>query len=475
MANLLGSLLGQRHNYRGAPDYFPQLDTVVIKKRLKLEEHGQERGRQNLPFADAKAFDDVEQGVVTLIEMEKQTCLDRVLGHLRTYKDRIAALGFEQKMFEFTNTANTALSDFKARVHQGHDELFQLRRDVVRIEAELESFRQQNRLERMAHYPDSRLLHWGVISFIVLVESILNGIFLARGAELGLLGGVTQALVIALLNVGIGLTAGWFCLPQLVHRAWWRKIAGGLFAIGLVGFALVFNLAVAHYRDALGGPVPDEAMRTAWTSFVHDPLGVADVLSWLLCLLGVAFSITALFDGWKMDDAYPGYGRLARKQQTLNDDYASTKSELLEELEKIRDTAVKKLNQIAEDIQHRKSEYETILGARHKLQASFNQHLAHLQQCGNELLAVYREANRRFRVEEPAPAHFAEAWTLHSPALPAELTDNRVSETMLEQVVADKFEELNRWSGEIRAAYDAAVLEYRKIEQLTPEALNHGA
>jgi hypothetical protein len=474
MANLLGSLFNRRHNYRVGPDYFPQLDTAVTKKRLKLEDRGQERGHQNLPFADAKAFDDIEQGVVTLIESEKQTCLDKVLGHLRTYKDRIAALGFEQKMFEFTNTANTALSDFKARVHQGHDELFQLRRDVVRIEVELESFRQQNRLERMAHYPDSHLLHWGVISFIVLVESILNGIFLARGAELGLLGGVSQALVIAVINVGIGLTVGWFCLPQLVHRAWWRKVVGGLAGLLLVGLALTFNLVVAHYRNALGGPVPDEAMRTAWTSFVHDPLGVADVLSWLLFLLGVAFSIIALVDGWKMDDPYPGYGRLARKQQTLNDDYAATKSELLEELEAIRDEAVKKLNQIADDIQRRKSEYEAIIGARRKLQASFDQHLRHLQQCGNELLAIYREANRRARTAA-VPAYYAEGWILHTPDLPDEITESRVSETTLETTVADKFEELKRWSGEIRAAYDTAVLEYRKIEQLTPEALERGA
>jgi hypothetical protein len=57
MANLLDSLLGQRHNYRVGPDYFPQLDTAVTKKRLKLEDRGQERGRQNLPFADAKVFD----------------------------------------------------------------------------------------------------------------------------------------------------------------------------------------------------------------------------------------------------------------------------------------------------------------------------------------------------------------------------------------------------------------------------------
>ena len=473
MANVLDTFFGKRHNYRVAPDYFPQLDTAVTRKRMKLEERGQERGQQNLPFADARMLDDIEQGVVTQIEIEKQTCLDLVLGHLRTYKDRIAALGFEQKMFEFDMTARTALSDFKARVHQGHDELFQLRRDVGRIEIELERFRQQNRLERMAHYPDAHLWHWGVIAVIVLVESVLNGIFLARGDELGLIGGVTQALVIALINVGIGLMAGWFCLPQLVYRAWWRKIAGGVFAIGLVGFALVFNLAVAHYRDALGGPMPDDAMRTAWTSFVHDPLGVADIQSWLLFILGLAFWIIALLDGWKMDDPYPGYGRLARKQQLLNDDYAATKKDLLEELEGIRDEAVKKLNQIAGDIQRRKSEYEAILGARRKLQASFDQQLRHLQQCGNELLTIYREANRRARTT-PAPEHFATAWVLRPPDLPGDLTDNAVSAATLDTDVADKFEALKRWSGEIGAAYDAAVQEYRKIEQLTPEALERG-
>lgn len=474
MANVLDTFFGKRHSYRVAPNHFPQLDTAAISKRMKLEGRGQERGQQNLPFADARMLDDIEQGVVTQIENEKQICLDQVLGHLRTYKDRIAVLGVEQKMFEFDTIARNALSNFKVEVHKGHDELFQLRRDVGRIETELDRFRQQNRLERMAHYPDAHLWHWGVIAIIVLVESVLNGIFLARGDELGLIGGVTQALVIALINVGIGLMAGGGCLPQLVHRAWWRKIAGGFFAIFLFGLALVFNLAVAHYRDALGGPMPDDAMHSAWTSFVHDPLGVADIQSWLLFMLGLAFSIIALLDGWKMDDPYPGYGRLARKQQLLNDDYAATKKDLLEQLEGIRDEAVNKLNQIATDIQRCKREYESILGARRRLLASLDQHLSHLQQCSNELLTIYREANRRARTA-PAPEYFSTPWVLRPPDLPGDLTDSAVSTTTLGSDVADKFEVLKQWSVEIGAAYDDAVQQYHKIEQLTPEALERGS
>ncbi|HRC59616.1 MAG TPA: hypothetical protein PLD53_01535 [Candidatus Propionivibrio aalborgensis] len=441
---------------------------------MKLEDLGQDRGRQNLPFSDAKLLDDVEQGIITQVENVKQDCMEKLLEHLRTYKDRIAALGFEQKMFEFTNTANNALSDFKAKVHQGHDTLFQLRRDVVRIEIELIAFREKHQLERMAHYPESQLFHWSIITLILVLESILNGSFLARGHELGLIGGVIYALAISFVNVGSGLIAGYLLLPQLVHYAWWRKIAGGLAVIILAPFSISFNLAVAHYRDALGGPLSDDAMHTAWTSFLHNPLGIADIQSWLLFILGLAFFIIALLDGWKMDDPYPRYGRLARKQQTLNDDYAAEKSSLLNELELIRDEAVKKLNQIAEDIQHRKSEYETIIGARHKLTTSFQQHLRHLQQCGNELLAIYREANRRSRTTA-IPSHFSETWTLQSPDLPAEVTEGRVSETTLENTVADKFGELKHWSNEIRSAYDTAVMEYRKIEQLTPEVLENGA
>lgn len=471
MINLLSSLWKQRHNYQIAPDYFPQLDALVIKQRLKLEERGQGRGEKNLPFTDTKIFDDVEQGIVTLIENEQQLSLDKLLGHIHTYIDRIAALGFEQKMFEFTNTAKTALSDFKSRVHQGHDELFQLRRDVMHIETELVAFCQQHQLmERMAHYPDSSLWHWSIIMLILLIESILNGSFLARGHELGLIGGITQALVIAMLNVGIGLMAGRLCLPQINHYIGWRKFLGATTGLLLVMLAFIFNLGVAHYRNALAGTEPDQAIYIAWINFLHNPLKINDILSWLLFLLGIAFFVIALIDGFKMDDPYPGYGHLARKRQILNDDYAATKSALLEELETIRNEVINKLNQIATTIQHRKSEYIAILSARRKLVASFEQHLRHLQQCGNELLAIYREANR-YKRTTPMPIHFAEIWVLPEPKLSLDITQNEVSETMLESSVTDKFKEFKHWSNEISLAYDAAVLEYRKIEQLTPEAL----
>lgn len=476
MANLLNSLLGlgPRHNYREGPDYFPQLDTAVTKKRLKLDERGQERGRQNLPCTDAKALDDVEQNIVTLIQSESQTSLDKVLGHLRTYQDRISMLGFDQKMLEFSHIANNAVSDLKRCVHEGRDYLYQLHRDVGRIENELTTFRDQNRLKRMAHYPDSHVLHWAIIAVIVVVESLINGIFLARGAELGLIGGIGQALVIALINVGIGLSVGQIFLRQCIHRAWWHKLVGGLGTLLLVVLSVAFNLVVAHYRNALGGPIPDEAVRTAWTLFLQAPLGVADVMSWLLFLLGLVFFFIALWDGWKMDDPYPGYGSLARRQQILNDDYAATKSELLGELERVRDTALGKLNQITKDINNYKSEHETILSSQRKLLSSFDEHLRHLQQCGNELLSVYREANRRARTTLE-PAYYTEPWTLDRPNIPTELTEIRVSVTTLETNMSDKFGEFKTWSDEISARYDAAVQEYLKIEQITPEALNRGA
>jgi hypothetical protein len=43
------------------------------------------------------------------------------------------------------------------------------------------------------------------------------------------------------------------------------------------------------------------------------------------------------------------------------------------------------------------------------------QHLDYLEQCGNDLLTTYREANRMAR-NTLSPAHFSQRWQLSRPA-----------------------------------------------------------
>jgi hypothetical protein len=142
----------------------------------------------------------------------------------------------------------------------------------------------------------------GVIAVLVVIEAFLNGQLLARGIETGILGGVTYAFIIAVLNVGVGYSAGRYLFRNVNHLRNHRKAEGFASILLWLAFAFLFNLLVAHYRAALGGSNPGDAERIGLTTFISTPFAIKELSGWLLFLLGCSFSLIAAADGWKMDD-----------------------------------------------------------------------------------------------------------------------------------------------------------------------------
>jgi hypothetical protein len=448
-----------------------ELDIDEMAKRLELVPKGRERGTRNEPPTSSQSLDDVEHKITTTIEAEKKIAHEKLLENLRTYGDRIRSLGFQTRFAQLQAAADNARASFRACVHQGVDLLFELRRDVVRIEAEVEQFKDANGLKRMSHHPRSRTLRWGFICIIILLESILNGVMLARGHELGYFGGIGEAFVISLINVLVGLFAGWKVFTQVAHRRWWRKLVGAAGSLCFFAFAIGANLLVAHYREALGGDAPEQAARLAVSALKADSFAIAEAQSWFLFALGLFFSLAAAMDGFIMDDRYPGYGALARRQEELIAEYVAQKKDLMKELEKVRDEAIQTMEDAARDVEYRRAEYHAIQESRTKLKRAFGQHLDYLEHCANDLLTTYREENRRNRKTEE-PARFSRRWTLSRFADPEFGFEGYAGDAELEREIGQTFAALAERRQEVLKDYNDAIEEYRRIEDLTPEALN---
>ncbi len=470
---IFGRPSGARHDYVVSPGLFMELDLERMKKRLNIKREAAYWGEQEIPPTTAKTFDDVEQRIVTAIEGEIKQSHQQYADHLKTYGDRIQSLDFQTKFTQIVAAADTAASDFKACVSQGTDLLFQQKRDIVLVEDEIEAFRKKHGLRRTAHIPRSKILLFGIVLLLLCVEALLNGNMLATGHELGLFGGVGEALLIAALNVWfLGVILGGASLRLSHHKNIAQKALG---VSGLLSFAvlvLIFNLSVAHYRDALGGDNPEQAAYAALQSLYSTPLGIEDLRSWMLFMVGCMFSCAGAADGLKMDDPYPGYGKLARRQIEIQDEYVEQKQELMADLQDIRDQAIEKMETAASDIAHRRSEYRAIIEAKGKLAGVFKQHLIYLQQCANELLTSYRMTNRQARKTEP-PIHFSQPWETSLPMSPEFEPTGDAGQLELEREIGLTFDELSQKRRKVHSGFDAAVLEYRRIEELTPEALNN--
>lgn len=485
MANFLDSLksiLGYSDEGRNDPfvshvastDFFQQLDIEQMRQRLGLEEEEAQRRNGNSLSTNGHFFDDIEQRIISAIEREKQAAYKTLAQHLSTYRDRLVSINFQAQFTEGLMAAESAFSDFKWKVSIGRDLLFDLRRDVILITDEINRFKKRHLLERIAQYPASMTLVVGVILVLLTAEGVLNGTFLALGHIHGLVGGIGEALVIAMLNIGTGLVTGWKVLPFLTHRRISLKVVSILGCLLYVVWTLGFNLAVAHYRHVLGlvgtgAAQPEQAARLALESLLAHTFDIPDIQAWLLFALGCLFSCIAVGDGWKMDDPYPGYGRRERRRVALQSDYIAQKENLIEELTNTRDAALTKMTSASNEVARRRSEYHAILSSRKRLEEEFRQHLDHLEQTANSLLNTYWRA-RQLRSSEP----LFKSWKMSRPASPDSGSEGYIDDHDLEKEVGRFSENLDEKRQELKAEFEAATASYERIEDLKLEDIENG-
>ena len=407
----LAVFLGQpQHDYKPSARHYLNLNVEKLKKELRLEERGGRHGAREEPPSDAASCDSIEREVLTAVENYYDQAARTYRDNMESYERRLHGQAIDGLVSEIRVAFANAKANFLAEVQTGKGALQNLRDELLDSERAFQVFRRDHQLDRPAHYPDSQLLHLGILVVILLGESVLNGIMLARGHELGVLGGVGSAFMIALVNVlmlGFGL-GGWG-LRLSHHRKTAIRVSGILLLLLGCSVVVAFNLLVAHYRDALGGVEPQAAGLEAVRSLRLDPFGVADAQSWFLFVMGCCFAVVGAFDRLKMEDAYPGYGKVARHRQRARDDLEATKADLIAGLQDERDDCVDTAREARQEIDRRIQETQTILAARRGQHQAYEAHCKHLEQVANDLLKTYREANTSLR-KTPAPRHFGETW-----------------------------------------------------------------
>jgi hypothetical protein len=105
-----------------------------------------------------------------------------------------------------------------------------------------------------------------------------------------------------------------------------------------------------------------------------------------------------------------------------------------------------------------------VVEARLRLLRGYPVHLDHLEGAANELLATYREANRRAR-KSAAPERFGVPYRLGRPELVAPL-DHLPDQARLDAQVDAARGRLSEAIGQVFDAYEAALERYRQIEDL---------
>ena len=468
LGRLLHGLKREQHDYQASLELFPALNIDKLADDMGLVMLGADRGSREEPASDSVVFDEVENRIVERVETEKNAAHGLLLDQLRTYQERLSGLDFEGRFGTIRQAAPAAVTEFRAEAAQGRDELHSLRRHLRDLELEHDEFRRRNRLKRTAHWASGGNLtvKVGILLALFVFEVFLNGFFLSKGNELGYLGGAVEAFTFALLNVVVSFLIAAAGVRQLNHRNYLRKLFGLISFVCYVALALGLNLALAHYREASGSLVAD-AGREVLARLQTNPLGIADVKSWLFFALGLLCSLIAFADAFLVFDPYPGYAPLEKRRAEAHDAYIRRKNDLIAQLLEIRDDAIEALEEANRDLSIRRGEHDAILEGRARLVRLFAAHQSGLDRTANALLSVYREANKRQR-KTPAPLRFSTAFSLDKFPVEQSLLETSARED-LRRSIAESQAMLIGQVQAIHAEFEKAFASYREIDELVEE------
>ncbi|MFB2563546.1 hypothetical protein [Rhizobium sp. IMFF44] len=458
------------HDFRASTDVFPVVDIEKLGTTLDLKEKGAAAGRQNWPPPDAQSYDETEQRIVAWVEAEKKSSYQILEDQFQTFDSRLRNLDFEGQFGMIRQANASSVSDFKAEVASGVDELHGLRRKLKTAEDEMVGFKATHKLQRAAKV--SSRAAWGfkvsLIVFLVLIEMVMNGSFLAKGSEQGLVGGVTEAAAFAFLNIGMALIFSFFCVRFLVHRFFALKLLGLLGLVAYVAVALGINIALAHYRE-VSATILSGAGAEVIQRLKAAPLGLQELNSWMLFAIGLMFSLVAFIDGCYLTDPYPGFAGVQKRLDAARDNYIDRKLDLIEDLREIRDDHNGKIEEIIRDLSLRRQETAAVIAHRARTAGLFAEHQNHLERAANVLLTSYRDANQNVRTE-PAPSYFNAAYKVErlTPVIRTEEEwDDKVLGSRIQGAQAELSEQIKRIGDE----FERAIEKYHQLDNLFPESI----
>jgi hypothetical protein len=463
------------HNYVPNVDPFPELNIPKVTAQLDPRGRGTENGKSNVPPVTADNLSDPEQEIVNYIELERVNSHGALVGQLQTFEERIATLDFEGRFAIVRSASLEAVSEFKVESLQGQDRLHSLRRKLLDLEKERDAFRKNQRLERTAYYPSpgQRVLKFAILFLLFVLEIVLNGYFLSKSSDLGLIGGIVEAAAFAALNVFATAVLGFFFIRWIFRRGFFAKLFGLISLLCYIGFAILLNLALAHYRE-VSGTLTDSASTEIISRLTNSPLGLTDLKSWLFFGIGILISLFTLLDVLKLDDLCPGYGALDRRLEAARESYIAWKDHLFDNLRGIRSDASGALEEASRDLSLRRSEYETILEHRPALITRYRSHADHLQRLCNNLLTEYRTANKSARTEPPPTYFDTHSYKIDLSSLD-ELTRRPDRIDSVNAAITEAQQSLKEQLAAIHEAYERAATEYTQLDTLVVTGPPHAS
>ena len=165
---------------------FPPLEVDQLTRELDLLAKAEAAGKRERPASDETAPDSTELDILADIERRARKGAEDYRSQLTLYEGRIrrALISGDQRVM-IEAAGQNALADYLALTTDDLNHLHNDREELEGRARELRDFQVANGLRRLPRVIESR--EWTtrmiLLAIVVILESILNGLFFAKGSE----------------------------------------------------------------------------------------------------------------------------------------------------------------------------------------------------------------------------------------------------------------------------------------------------
>ncbi len=460
---------GSRHQNLPTLLEFSPIDVEQIATDLDLESLGTANGEDGKPQTSSKNLDPVEVTVTDKIQEFHTKAVEQLTGQLDICSDRLRELQFDALLTSVKSETRATVTDFEQNARDGENLLFQSRRELVEATEALEEFKKAHAIRRPAHDKPNSWITAFLLIFVFAVESAANAGLMGEAHETGYIGAYSLAVALSFINVLAGFAAGYIGLRAAYHQGMNYRVWGASVVAAYLAFIFLFNLYIAHVRDAMQSGGLNEALREVWPKLWSFQLDFTDYQAPVMLLIGIAFSLVAFYKGFKQDDPYPDYGRQSRLRTDCENAYADMSDGLGKDLAQMRDDVKEVLNNVATELGFRRNDYFSIMSTIRKLFQRFKAHEQHLESSCNRLLEIYREANRKAR-KTKEPRHFKKPYEMSTAQIEEPAVEKIYPEAKVEELINEGKALIDGAIVEIDEAHKAAFLRYAMISQIFESA-----
>lgn len=390
---------------------FPDIDKDRLVKDLQLVEEGRKRGSANSPETDAETLDHIELKAVSRVEDLRRRGLENFEINRRVYSERLNQAMSARMLVE--TEANDSRAKFTEEVTKWKSLMVTPRERVQETYKWRNRFRELNKLERPAKEVSGWASLIGLAFIMIVMESAGNAYLFAEKNPLGVLGGLMAAFLVSVANVSLSTVFG-MATRYINCRGFWnlfKKIIGLGFFVAWVGFAVGYNLGVAHFRDAMERLGEwREAGGVAIRTLLESPVGLYTMESWVLFVIGAFISILSFLKGYNHSDPYPGYAKIAHDVIAAREGYVDYLEESIEKLARHRDNAVNGLRAANDEVHRNINDSVDALYGQKALHSNLSPFFEQCDIAANYMLSVYRDANKAARKDTP-PEYFKKPYT----------------------------------------------------------------